>query len=112
MPAAATRESMLEDVKRLVSEHSIVLFLKGTADQPMCGFSSATVDVLRKLGKDFTDKNVLSSPEYRYVLSEHSGWPTIPQVFIGGAFVGGCDIVHELYRSGELQKLADTAATG
>ena len=112
MGGTATRESILEDVKGLIAEHSIVLFLKGTADQPMCGFSSATVDVLRKLGKSFADKNVLSTPEYRYVLSEHSGWPTIPQVFIGGQFVGGCDIVHELYRSGELQKLADAAVVG
>lgn len=104
-----TREEMLEDVKSRIAANKIMLFMKGSANQPMCGFSAATVEVLRKLGKPFGDKNVLEDPEYRYVLSEHSNWPTIPQVFIGGQFVGGCDIVHELYRSGELQGMVDKA---
>lgn len=99
---------MLEDIKKRIADNRIMLFMKGTADQPMCGFSAATVQVLRQLGQPFGDKNVLEDPEYRYVLSEHSQWPTIPQVFIDGKFVGGCDIVHELFRSGELQKLVDS----
>ena len=103
------KETMLEDVKRRIAENKLMLFMKGTADQPMCGFSSATVEVLRRLGKPFGHKNVLEEPEYRYVLSEHSSWPTIPQVFMNGEFLGGCDIVHELYRSGELQRRVDEA---
>ena len=99
----------MAEIKQLIADHPIMLFMKGTAAQPMCGFSAATVQVLQQVGKPFGDKNVLTDPEYRYVLSEHSSWPTIPQVFIGGKFVGGCDIVHELFRSGELQKLVDTA---
>lgn len=104
MAETLTREAMLEDVKQRIADNTIMLFMKGTADQPMCGFSAATVEVLKRVGKPFGHKNVLETPEYRYVLSEHSSWPTIPQLFIKGEFVGGCDIVHELYRSGELQK--------
>ena len=103
------REAMLADVKQRIADNTIMLFMKGTADQPMCGFSAATVQVLRQLGKPFGDKNVLEEPDYRYVLSEHSSWPTIPQVFIGGKFVGGCDIVHELFRSGELTDMVSAA---
>lgn len=99
-----TKEDMLEDVKQRIADNKVMLFMKGTPEQPMCGFSNATVDVLKRLGKPFGAKNVLEDPEYRYVLSAHSNWPTIPQVFINGKFVGGCDIVHELYRSGELEK--------
>ena len=105
----ADREEMLADVKQRIADNKIMLFMKGTAEAPMCGFSAATVQVLRQLGKPFGDKNVLEVPEYRYVLSEHSSWPTIPQVFIDGEFVGGCDIVHELFRSGELQQKVDKA---
>lgn len=104
-----SREEMLEDVKSLIANNTIMLFMKGTATQPMCGFSAATVEVLKKMEQPFGDKNVLENPEYRYVLSEHSNWPTIPQVFIAGEFVGGCDIVHDLYRSGELKKMVDKA---
>ena len=98
-----------EQIQAAVDGNDVMLFMKGTANAPMCGFSATTVQTLRNTGKPFGDKNVLTDPEYRYVLSEHSSWPTIPQVFIGGKFVGGCDIIHELYRSGELQKLVDAA---
>ena len=104
-----TREEMLEEVKTLIANNKVMLFMKGNASQPMCGFSAATVEVLKKTGHPFADKNVLENPEYRYVLSEHSNWPTIPQVFVNGQFVGGCDIVHELYRSGDLQTMVDQA---
>ena len=109
LPEPPGKAELLEDVKQRIADNKIMLFMKGTAQQPMCGFSATTVQVLKSLGKPFGDKNVLEVPQYRYVLSEHSSWPTIPQVFIGGKFVGGCDIVHELYRSGELQKKADAA---
>ena len=108
---APTRDEMLADVKQQIADNTLMLFMKGTADQPMCGFSAATVEVLKRTGKPFGHKNVLEHPEYRYVLSEHSSWPTIPQVFVNGEFIGGCDIVHELFRSGELQEKL-TAAFG
>ena len=104
-----TREEMLEDVKARIANNKVMLFMKGTAEAPMCGFSARTVQVLRAMEKPFGDKNVLEDPEYRYVLSEHSEWPTIPQVFVNGKFVGGCDIVTEMYMSGDLQKVIDEA---
>ena len=99
-----TRDEIKADVKRCISENTVMLFMKGTPEHPMCGFSSATADILKLIGKPFTAKNVLEEPEYRFVLSEHSNWPTIPQLYVGGQFVGGCDIAHELYKSGDLQK--------
>ena len=98
------------DPKRL-NDNGVTLgqVMKGTADAPRCGFSARTIEVLKSLGKPFGHKDVLEDPQYRFVLSKHSSWPTIPQVFINGEFVGGCDIVLELAASGELQKLADAA---
>jgi monothiol glutaredoxin len=104
-----SREEMLEDVKSRITDNKIMLFMKGTASAPVCGFSAALVEVLRKLEKPFGDKNVLENPEYRYVLSEHSNWPTVPQLFVNGEFVGGCDIVHDLYKSGELKEIVERA---
>jgi monothiol glutaredoxin len=107
-PAAPGRGDLLDDVKQRIAENKIMIFMKGTANQPMCGFSARSVEVLSKLGQPFGHKNVLETPDYRYVLSEHSNWPTIPQVFIDGEFVGGCDILMELNSSGELQKKVDS----
>jgi len=106
------KAEMRADVERRIADHEVMLFMKGTADAPMCGFSAAAVDVLRRCGRPFGDKNVLEHPEYRYALSERSGWPTIPQVFVDGELVGGCDIVVELYQKGELQQKIDAAFAG
>lgn len=108
-PAPPGKAEMLEDVNQQITQNKIMLFMKGTADSPACGFSARTVETLKSLGHPFGHKNVLESPQYRYVLSEVSSWPTIPQVFINGEFVGGCDIVLELAASGELKKLSDAA---
>ncbi len=101
------RDEILADVQSLVRENRVVLFMKGTPDQPMCGFSTAAADVLKLLGHPFTIKNVLDHPEYRFVLAEHSNWSTIPQLFVDGQFLGGCDIIHELFKSGDLKKKLD-----
>jgi monothiol glutaredoxin len=103
------REQMKQDVESRIAENTIMLFMKGTADAPRCGFSAAVVQVLQQLGKPFGHKNVLEEPEYRYVLSERSNWPTIPQVFVKGKLVGGCDIVTEMFQKGELQPIVDAA---
>lgn len=108
-PGRASKGDMLEEIKGLIDKNKVMLFMKGTAMQPMCGFSARTVQALQSTGHPFGDKNVLEVAEYRYALSEHSSWPTIPQVFIDGKFVGGCDIVLEMQSSGELQKLVDEA---
>jgi monothiol glutaredoxin len=79
--------------------------MKGNPSFPMCGFSAATVDVLRATGHPFAHVNILEDPEKREAIKAYSNWPTIPQLYINGEFVGGCDIVQDLYASGELQHL-------
>jgi monothiol glutaredoxin len=111
-PGAMTREAMREEIEGLVRDNAIVLFLKGTADSPMCGFSARASQIIQSLGKPFADKNALSAPEYRYVLSEFSDWPTLPQVFVGGKLVGGSDILMQMHESGDLAKVVESAFSG
>jgi monothiol glutaredoxin len=97
--------SVQDEIKQLVEGNKVVIFMKGTPQMPMCGFSAATVEVLKSLGVPFQAVNVLARPEIRDGIKQFSSWPTIPQVFIGGKFIGGCDIVREMHASGELAKL-------
>ena len=92
-----------EAIESAISENPVILFMKGTPDQPMCGFSARTVAILQSVGAPFAAVNILPDPRIRQELSAISNWPTIPQLFIDGEFVGGCDIVTEMYESGELQ---------
>jgi monothiol glutaredoxin len=92
-----------EAIQSAISENPVILFMKGTPDQPMCGFSARTVAILQSVGTPFAAVNILPDPRIRQELSGISNWPTIPQLFIDGEFVGGCDIVSEMYESGELQ---------
>ena len=95
-----------EFIKRTISENPIVLFMKGSAQIPQCGFSARTVQILDACGVDnLVTVNVLEDEEVRQGIKEFSNWPTIPQLYIGGEFIGGSDIVYEMYQSGELQKL-------
>jgi monothiol glutaredoxin len=91
-------------VQEAISENPVILFMKGTPDQPMCGFSARTVAIMQSLGKPFAAVDVLPDPRIRQELSTLSNWPTIPQLFVDGELVGGCDIVAEMYESGELQE--------
>ena len=93
-----------EAIQSAISENPVILFMKGTPNQPMCGFSARTVAILQSVGKPFAAVNILPDPRIRQELSGLSNWPTIPQLFIDGEFVGGCDIVTEMYESGELQQ--------
>ena len=102
--------SVLERIKAEVEGHPIVLFMKGTPQFPQCGFSMRTAQALAACGTPFHSVDVLAEPEFRQHLPKFSNWPTFPQVFIDGELVGGCDIVLDLYQSGELQKLATSAA--
>jgi monothiol glutaredoxin len=90
-------------IQSAISENAVILFMKGTPEQPACGFSARTVAMLQSLGKPFAAVDVLPDPRIRQELSSLSDWPTIPQLFIDGELVGGCDIVTEMYQSGELQ---------
>ena len=92
-----------EAIQSAIAENPVILFMKGTPDQPMCGFSARTVAILQSVGTPFAAVNILPDPRIRQELSALSNWPTIPQLFIDGEFVGGCDIVTEMYESGELQ---------
>ena len=92
----------IERIKSQLSAAPVVLYMKGTPDFPQCGFSAQTVACLRDAGAEFGAMDILPDPRIRQMLSSHSGWPTIPQLFIDGQLVGGCDIVTEMYESGEL----------
>ncbi len=90
-----------------VQEHPVVLFMKGTPDQPRCGFSSTVVQILDHLGVDFVGVDVLQDEGLRNEIKAFSDWPTIPQLYVKGEFVGGCDIVKEMFQAGELKALLD-----
>jgi monothiol glutaredoxin len=95
---------MRDAIQNAIDENPVILFMKGTPDQPMCGFSARTVAVLQSLNAPFAAVDVLPDPRIRQELSALSNWPTIPQLFVDGELVGGCDIVMEMYQSGELQQ--------
>ena len=88
-----------------VKSNEVVLFMKGTVQAPMCGFSARVVQILNHVGTPFKEINVLESSELRQGIKEYANWPTIPQLYVKGEFVGGCDIVTEMFQSGELHTL-------
>jgi len=93
---------MKEQIINDINNNPIILYMKGTKDMPMCGFSNSVVQILNHYGVEFKDVNVLTDPMIRGELSEHSGWPTIPQLFVNSELVGGADITMELHNNGEL----------
>lgn len=93
------------EIENLIKHNDIVLFMKGNKDMPMCGFSGVVVHVLKNLEVDFKDINILEDQEMREAIKQYTDWPTIPQLYIKGEFIGGCDIVRELYSNGELKKI-------
>jgi len=95
-------------IKRDITENDVVLYMKGTPVFPQCGFSAAVVQVLTHLGVKFRGVDVLADPSLRQGIKEFSSWPTIPQLYVKGEFVGGCDIVREMYETGELGELLIT----
>ena len=93
-------------INDLVKNHRVVLFMKGTAQFPMCGFSGRAVQILKACGvSELTTVNVLEDEDIRQGIKDYANWPTIPQLYVNGEFVGGSDIIKEMYQSGELQKL-------
>jgi monothiol glutaredoxin len=92
-------------IEETITQNDVVLFMKGTKTMPQCGFSSRVAGVLNYMGVDFKDVNVLADEEIRQGIKDYSDWPTIPQLYVKGEFVGGCDIVTEMTLSGELDKL-------
>ncbi len=96
-----------DEIQREVDDNDVVLFMKGSPIMPQCGFSAAVSQVLSELGVKFKGIDVLSDPELRDEIKNFSNWPTIPQLYVKGEFVGGCDIVREMYASGELKQVMD-----
>jgi monothiol glutaredoxin len=101
---------VVEQIQSAISKNKILIFMKGNRSFPQCGFSAATVQIFEELGAPFETVDVLADMELREAIKRYSNWPTIPQVFINGKFVGGCDIVRELYESGELEPMVKQAA--
>jgi monothiol glutaredoxin len=97
-----------DQIAEAVKSNDVVLYMKGTPVFPQCGFSAAVVDVLTKLGVKFQAFDVLADPDLRQGIKEFANWPTIPQLYVKGEFIGGCDIVREMYASGELKDLFTT----
>jgi monothiol glutaredoxin len=100
--------AVFQSIRDTIATHDVVLFMKGTAMMPQCGFSAAVVQVLSHLGVDFQDVDVLQDPELRQGIKTFSEWPTIPQLYVKGEFVGGCDIVREMFQTGELSEMLNT----
>jgi len=105
MTDAATANPVHDWIAKSVAEHPVVLFMKGVPEQPQCGFSAVTVQILDHLGVDFVGVNVLQNDQLRDGIKTFSDWPTIPQLYVKGEFVGGCDIVREMFQSGELKTM-------
>ena len=101
-----------ERIRATVTASSVVLFMKGTPEAPQCGFSATAVQILRACGvAKFESVDVLEDPEIRQGIKDYANWPTIPQLYVNGEFVGGCDIMKEMYQAGELQKQLEGLAT-
>ena len=107
MTEAATTDPVRDFIAKAVADHPVILFMKGVPDQPRCGFSAAVVQILDQLGVEYVGVDVLQSEPLREGIKAFSDWPTIPQLYVKGEFVGGCDIVREMYASGELQSFLD-----
>ena len=104
-----TEDEILEAIKSEVAANRVFLYMKGTPDAPACGFSMRVVQILELVGVEYGSRNILEDPRVRMVLSQWSDWPTIPQLYVDGKLVGGCDIVTELFQDGELQPMLQPA---
>lgn len=100
--------TVLEHIRKTISENDVVLYMKGTPVFPQCGFSAAVVNVLTHMGVKFSGVNVLDDMAIREGIKQFSNWPTIPQLYVKGEFIGGCDIIREMHQSGELLELFNT----
>jgi len=106
LPEPAAMSNVHDTIQEQVTTHPVVLYMKGTPQFPQCGFSATVAEILKRCGvTDYFSVNVLADDEVRQGIKEYANWPTIPQLYVNGEFVGGCDIVREMYQTGELQKL-------
>jgi len=104
-----TEEQMLANIKDTIAKNKIAVFMKGTPAQPKCGFSATVVDIFNRMSVPYVGVDAIEDPRFRHVLSAYSQWPTLPQVFVDGKLIGGCDIVREMKATGELDKVVAEA---
>ncbi len=98
-------DQMRADIEKTVKTNKVVIYMKGTQNQPMCGFSGRAVQILQSYGAPIKDFNILADENLRQGIKEFTNWPTLPQIFINGEFIGGCDIISEMHENGELKSL-------
>ena len=104
--------TVINRIKQDITDHPVVLYMKGTPVFPQCGFSAAVVQILTHMGVKFKGVDVLTDPAIRQAIKDFSNWPTIPQLYVKGEFVGGCDIIREMFESGELQEYLTEKGVG
>lgn len=97
--------NIFHEIEQTIQQNKVVLYMKGTKDFPQCGFSAVVVQILKNLNVEFVDVNVLTNHDIRQGIKDFSDWPTIPQLYVNGEFIGGCDIIKEMFQSQELQQL-------
>jgi len=102
MEHTAEAQKIFDEIRQDLQSHEVVVYMKGTSEAPMCGFSGFVAQIFKKYGIQFKGINVLENPELRQAIKDFSQWPTIPQIYIKGEFIGGCDILRDLHASGEL----------
>lgn len=102
MQSQEINQEVMKEIENYISSNDVVLFMKGTKEMPMCGFSSAVVNILQNIGAEFITVDVMSNNDIRQGIKQYTNWPTIPQLYVRGQFIGGCDIVKEMYENGDL----------
>ena len=102
-------DPVITEIENEIRNNKVMIYMKGTPSFPQCGFSAATIEIFEDLGRPFASVDVLSQPAKREAIKRYSNWPTIPQVYVDGKFIGGCDIVREMHANGELKRLLDTS---
>jgi monothiol glutaredoxin len=102
-------DDVMAEIENEIRGNKIMIYMKGNPTFPQCGFSAATIEIFEELGRPFQTVDVLSAPGKRDAIKRYSNWPTIPQVYVNGKFIGGCDIVRELHERGELRRILDEA---
>jgi monothiol glutaredoxin len=102
-------DDVTTEIENEIRNNKVMIYMKGTPSFPQCGFSAATIEIFEELGRPFNSVDVLSNPAKREGIKRYSNWPTIPQIYVDGKFIGGCDIVREMHQRGELKRLLDTS---
>jgi monothiol glutaredoxin len=102
-------DDVINEIENEIRDNKVMIYMKGTPSFPQCGFSAATIEIFEELGRPFNSVDVLSNPAKREGIKRYSNWPTIPQVYVDGKFIGGCDIVRDMHQRGELKRLLDVS---